>query len=127
MKYFYYIFGIVHLIVSITTLAHSSHDPFFIALSVVLFSGGAGFLFAAHALYKVELMERYPEHAVPANVPPEEDLNEPTFVRRSYLAYRDAWNNGDERADHVSCTRLVSYNEFKNYYMNNMDECPFRV
>ncbi|WP_291812699.1 hypothetical protein [Limnobacter sp.] len=126
MKYFFYAFGIAHLMVSITTLFHSGHDPFFIALSFVLFGGGAICMYVAHAIYKVELAQRYPAHAVPENVPPEEDLDEPAYIRRSYVAYRDAWNNGDERADHVSCTRLVPYTEYKAYYMHNMDECPFR-
>ena len=44
MKYFYYSMGIASLLVAITTLFHSGTDPFFIALSVLLYVIGAAFL-----------------------------------------------------------------------------------
>lgn len=84
MKYFYYSMGIASLLVAITTLFHSGTDPFFIALSVLLYVIGAAFLHVAHYIYKLELQVRYVEHAVPENVPPWEDLDEPAFVRKEW-------------------------------------------
>lgn len=72
------------------------------------------------ALHSISLQAVEPEHCVHENVPPEEDLNEPAYLRRSYIAYRDAWFRGDQRADEVSCNRLVSYNEYKAWF----DELP---
>lgn len=54
--YFFYAFGIAHLVVAITTLFHSGHDPFFIALSFIVMFGGACFLGAGYMFYKVKLM-----------------------------------------------------------------------
>lgn len=70
------------------------------------------------AFHSISLKAVEPEHAVPENIPPEDDLEEPTYLRRSYKAYRKAWFTGDQRADEVSCNRLVSYNEYKEWFHN---------
>ena len=126
MKYFYFVLTFVYAFAAVGNFYTAGTDPVMNIIISFICLIGCG-LFAWLTVWADEIHGNTPEHAVPGNVPPEEDLDEPAYIRRSYLAYRDAWNNGDERADHVSCTRLVSYNEFKNYYMNNMDECPFRV
>ena len=85
MTYFFYAFGIAHLVVAITTLFHSGHDPFFVALSFILLFGGACFLGAGHMFYKIKLMMEYPSHAVEDNTPEYdmETLNIPAYLRRT--------------------------------------------
>lgn len=123
MKYITTTLTCIYTICAVATFWYAGTDPFMNVMAFICLIGAGVF---AHITSRVVTFNDWPEHAVPGNVPPEEDLDEPAYIRRSYAAYRDAWNNGDERADHVSCTRLVPYTEYKAYYMHNMDECPFR-
>jgi len=87
MTYFFYAFGIAHLVVAITTLFHSGHDPFFIALSFILLFGGACFLGAGYMFYKIKLMMEYPSHAVDENVP--DDTHPDEFIWNQWKRIQD--------------------------------------
>ena len=87
MTYFFYAFGITHLVVAITTLFHSGHDPFFIALSFILLFGGACFLGAGYMFYKIKLMMEYPSHAVDENVP--DDTHPDEFIWNQWKRIQD--------------------------------------
>ena len=85
--YFFYSFGIAHLVVALTTLLHSGHDPFFIALSFIVMFGGACSLGAGYMFYKAKLRDEYPSHAVDENIP--DDTHPDDFIWNQWKRIQD--------------------------------------
>ena len=93
--YFFYALGFAHMVVAITTLFHSGHDPFFIAMSFIVGVFGAVSLCASYVFYKVKLMTEYPSHAVDEDIQWKRIQDEPAYLRRKPEQLEFNFNHDD--------------------------------